>query len=378
VVTVALVHDGVERWLDDPGFEDHDIVVVEDPELAATIGRRSSVAAVTVVPSLGDPSAAASVRDALAAWGRAPKVAVHIGPLSWEAAASWGDTPFGRALQKEFARRGWRATVHVFAERDSAPARRADVALHVFGARAPGVRAGQLSLLWVISHPDRVTSRMCDPYDLVFAASDLFAAQLAERVRPPVMRLHQATDPDRFFPDPTGPRHELLFVGNSRKIRRRILADLASTPRDVAVYGGGWTSELIDPRWLRGEWIPNAELRRYYSSAAIVLCDHYDDMRDEGFISNRAYDALACGAFVVSDRVPGIEDEFAGGLVTYGDATDLEAVIEHYLGHPGEREQLAARGREMVLARHTFALRVDAIIREVARRRTDLEATIEP
>ena len=112
------------------------------------------------------------------------------------------------------------------------------------------------------------------------------------------MALHQATDPERFHPDPTGPAHELLFVGSSRKVRRRILADLAGTSRDVAVYGGGWTPELLDPHRLRGEWIPNDQLRRYYSSAGIVLCDHYDDMRDEGFISNRAYDALACGAFV--------------------------------------------------------------------------------
>jgi glycosyltransferase involved in cell wall biosynthesis len=265
-------------------------------------------------------------------------------------------------------RRGWPATVHVFAERDSAPAQRADVALHIFGARAPEVHAGQVSLLWVISHADRISRAMCEPYDVVFAASDLFGRQLADRVRPPVVSLHQATDPDRFYPEPGGPAHELLFVGSSRGIRRRILADLAGTTHDLAVYGGGWTADLLDPRHLRGAWIPNWELRRYYSSAAIVLCDHYDDMRDEGFISNRAYDALASGAFVISDRVPGMDDEFDGGVVTYDGAAELQALVDRYLRNPGERAALAERGRAAVLDRHTFAHRVEVIVTEASKR----------
>ena len=376
IISVAIVHDRVDRWLEDNGFDDHDLVVVDDDAVGTAIEARSSRTALRIRGSIVGPAVATFVRSALVEWAEAPKVAIHIGPLTWEAAASWGDTPFGRALQKAFGRRGWQATVHVFAERDSEPARRADVALHVFGARAPRVHHGQLSLLWVISHPDRVSSAMCEPYDAVFAASDLFARQLAERIRPRVVALHQATDPERFHPDPTGPAHELLFVGNSRKVRRRILADLAGTSRDVAVYGGGWTPELLDPHRLRGEWIPNEQLHRYYSSAEIVLCDHYDDMRDEGFISNRAYDAMACGAFVISDRVPGIEEEFDDGLVTYGDADELRELVERYANHPQERRELAARGRAAVLARHTFAHRVDVIIAEVALlRRHDPEMT---
>jgi spore maturation protein CgeB len=170
----------------------------------------------------------------------------------------------------------------------------------------------------------------------------------------------------------------LLFVGNSRQVRRRILADLVGSSHDVAVYGGGWTAELLHPHRLRGEWIHNWELRRYYSSAGIVLCDHYDDMRDEGFISNRAYDALASGAFVISDRVPAIEEEFDGGLVTYGDADELSGLIDHYLSHPDERQARAERGRAAVLAHHTFAHRVDAIIEEITSRHSDVAQLAAP
>ena len=185
--------------------------------------------------------------------------------------------------------------------------------------------------------------------------------------RPCVVPLHQATDPDRFRPEPQGPRHELLFVGSSRGVRRRILADLAGTTHEVAVYGGGWTDELLAPHRLAGEWIANDELRRWYSSAGIVLCYDYDDMRDEGFISNRAYDALASGAFVISDRVPWIEAEFGAGLVTYGDPAELHGLVERYLDDPERRRREAAIGRATVLARHTFAHRAKTILDEVAR-----------
>jgi hypothetical protein len=56
--------------------------------------------------------------------------------------------------------------------------------------------------------------------------------------------------------------------------------------------------------------VANAELRHHYSAADVVLNDHWPEMRQRGFLSNRLYDALAFGACVVSDHVAGIEAEF--------------------------------------------------------------------
>jgi len=289
-------------------------------------------------------------------------IAIHIAPQSWEAAATWGDTHFALGLQRAFERQGWSATVHIAPEADSAPAVRADVALHLFGRRVPPVRPGQLSVLWIISHPDEVRASLARDYDLVFAASDAFADELGRRIHRPVRPLHQATDPDQFHPDPSGPRHELLFIGNSRNARRPILDALAGTDHDLAVYGGSWSPELLDPKYLRGAWIPNDELHRYYSSAEIVLNDHWADMRAEGFISNRVYDVLASGGFVVSDGVPGMDERFDGGVATFDTGEELIAVVERFLADPAEREARATRGRAAVLARHTFDHRAATII----------------
>jgi spore maturation protein CgeB len=252
--------------------------------------------------------------------------------------------------------------MHLATEADTAAAIGADVALHLFGNRVPPVRPGQLSILWVISHPDRVRPSLARAYDLVFAASESFAEDLARRIDRPVLPLHQATDPDRFHPDPSGPKHALLFIGNSRGARRPILDALAGTDHDLAVYGGAWSPELLDPKYLRGTWIPNEDLHRYYSGAEIVLNDHWADMRQEGFVSNRVYDALASGGFVVSDAVPGIEDRFDGSVATFDSRDELIEVVDHFLVHPAERLERATRGRAAVLARHTFDHRAAAII----------------
>ena len=88
-------------------------------------------------------------------------------------------------------------------------------------------------------------------------------------------------------------------------------------------------------------------------------------MRDEGFISNRIYDALACGAFVISDHVDGMDAEFDGAVRTYRSRDELEPLIARYLEDPDERQRLASLGRAVVLERHTFDVRAQAL-RDVA------------
>ena len=332
-------------------------------------GRRRGFAAnpasATNVAAKPDVPAARSARTA----GAPPSVAIHIGAPTWAEAARWGDLPFAQDVQASFVERGWAASIHVAADRDSNPAVQADVALHIAGIRVPPVRPGQTSVLWIISHPDSIRRELCLAYDLIGVASDPFLHYLEDwlgTAAPPMIALHQATNPGRFFPEPGGPAHQVLFVGSARNGRRPFLDALAETNHELAVYGRNWTADLLDPKVLRGEWIPNEELHRYYASARIVLSDSWTDMRDEGFISNRIYDALASGAFVISEVVPGIDQEFDGAVVTYRQVSQLVGQVDHYLAHPDGRAEQAARGRTAVLARHTFENRIDAIIAAVA------------
>jgi glycosyltransferase involved in cell wall biosynthesis len=357
VTRVAWIRGEGGAWLARPWLDDLDLVLVgrgADPAaLEALVGGPVTIQEIAGLPV------------ALAEFAERPRLVILIGPASWEDAGHWGDLPFARALERAFRRLGWATAVLVDAERDGARAQRADVALHVVGVRRPTLHPGQTHLLWVISHPDAVRPDRCDAYDAVFVASDEFADQLRLRVSAPVVALHQATDPLRFFPEAGGPAHDLLLVGNARRGGRPTLEALAEASWDLAVYGTGWRPESLDPRHLRGTWIPNQDLHRYYAAAAIVLNDHWADMRDEGFISNRIYDALASGAFVLSDEVPGLAAEFDGGLATWHDAESLRKAVERYLADPVARHSVAERGRSAVLARHTFDHRAAVIVETI-------------
>ena len=148
---------------------------------------------------------------------------------------------------------------------------------------------------------------------------------MAEQVSVPVTSLHQATDPERFRPEHGQAR---ITSSCSWPTRGRSIAGSwtiwRARPTTSRSTVGNWTPDLVDPRFVEGRGVANTELARYYSAADIVLNDHWNDMRFEGFISNRLYDALACGAFVISDEIDGIAAEFDGAVPTYRIGIRLE------------------------------------------------------
>jgi Glycosyl transferases group 1 len=378
-ITIAWLTEAPERWLDQPWFDEFDIVLAATDEIAGLVRARSAKTA-TVLPA-APPDRASAIRDAVRGWAASTHYGLRIGVPKWSVTERWGDYHFARALQRSLERSGHPTRVHLRPDWESPVAARDDVAVHILGVEEAPTRPNQVNVLWQISHPDLATPELYDHYDHVFVASDPFAARMADAAHVPVTSLHQATDPERFHPDPTGPEHELLFVANTRRVRRRIVDDLAGTQHDLAVYGRGWRPEFIDPRFVKGDGIPNDQVGRYYSSAAIVLNDHWDDMRDEGFLSNRLYDALAAGAFVISDRIAGIGAEFDDAVVTYEGPTDLAALVDRYLADPDERRRLAERGRAAVLARHTFDARATVLVETaeaVSRARTAAAASDPP
>ena len=357
-----VVTADAEAWLAAPWLADLDLVVAADAGTAERIGAATAMPATVA----GDPTATLVVRDALAAWVGARRITIRSPAPSWEVAASWGDLHFARDLQRALRRRGRPTRLQLRDEWREPWASRDDVAINLLGvAEAPCV-PGQVNVLWHISHPDMASPELYERHDIVFVASDPFARWMRDRVTVPVRPLHQAADPARFAPGRDGPSHELLFVANSRGVRRHLVDDLLPIDRELAVYGRGWTPERLDPRYLAGELVPNDALAGFYAAAGIVLNDHWTDMQREGFLSNRLYDASASGAFVISDAIDGLREEFDDGVVAYHGRAELHNLVEAYLADPEARAARAARARAAVLARHTFDHRAQEILAAVA------------
>ena len=97
--------------------------------------------------------------------------------------------------------------------------------------------------------------------------------------------------------------------------------------------------------------VDNELLPVVYSSAGVVLNDHWGPMKAWGFVSNRLFDVLACGTPVISDAVDGIAELFEGAVPEYHDPAELRALVDEILADP-PAAQARACGRQLVLARH--------------------------
>ena len=220
--------------------------------------------------------------------------------------------------------------------------------------------------MWNISHPDIITAQEYEAYDHVFVASQSYAKELKAEIKTPVTALLQCTDTGLFYPDAREdvPAHDVLFVGNSRKQDRKIVKDVISCDLPLSVYGTLWKG-LIPERYIKGAYVKNHGLRCFYSRCKILLNDHWPSMVAKGFISNRIFDAGACGACIVSDEASGISELFGNAVVIYRNAAKLKHIVNDLLSNREKRKAKGEKLRDIVRTGHSFENRVDDILKVI-------------
>ena len=293
------------------------------------------------------------------------KIAAPAGP----AALRWGDLHFAHALGAALEQ----LCQTVVIDHRTTHVRRTsyldDVVLVLRGLERVRPQPGRVNLLWVISHPDMVEPDEVAEFDAVFAAGAPWAARMSEEAGRAVELLLQCTEPERFRPDAARPDsgEDVLFVGNSRSVFRPIVRDAIAAGANLSVYGHGW-EEFVDQRSIKGSYFPNDQLPAAYRAAGVLLNDHWEDMRREGFVSNRIFDAAASGARVVSDDVPGVEDMLDGLVRTYRTVDELRDLLTKPRDEvfPAEEERL--RIASMVRRDHSFAARARTLLDAAADR----------
>lgn len=275
----------------------------------------------------------------------------------------WGDYHYANALQKEFEKKGYHVKVlskEYWYDRSDA---KYVIILRGVKEYFPSKVNGKKYIMWNISHPADVSIEEYNMFDYVFFASDIMKNLRGNQIVPSSGVLLQCTDPEVMHSDDVVKKsYELLFVGNSRRVYRRILKDLLPTEYKLTVYGRHWDDFPVQ-QYVEADYIANEEVGQAYHDAKILLNDHWDDMLEYGIISNRIFDALAVGAFVISDEVPGMKEILGDSVVTYSDREDLKNKIDYYLLHEEERKQKTLLGQRIVLEKHTFANRVEEIIK---------------
>lgn len=81
-------------------------------------------------------------------------------------------------------------------------------------------------------------------------------------------------------------------------------------------------------------------------------------------VNQRVFDAAACGAFLVTDHQPDMDELFDRGreTVCYADAAQAKDQVAYYLKHPKDRHEIAQRARRRVLGEHTYVHRLTRMI----------------
>lgn len=276
----------------------------------------------------------------------------------------WGDTHFARSLAAALERCGQDVSVDSRDARHRTSREHDDVVLVLRGLDLVAPHPDALNMEWIISHPDLVTAEEIKGFDLVYAASVSWPTQVRRDWGLRVSPLLQCTDPRYFHPDrgvpDTGPA--VLFVGNSRGVFRHAVRTALAAEADLTVHGADW-DEYLDPQMVASSGVPNDEVGVLYASAGVVLNDHHVDMRRDSFLSNRLFDAAACGARIATDEVSGLDETFGALVQPFADEHDLARLVRPpYAAFPDNetRRELAKR----IIAEHTFDQRAATLVED--------------
>jgi FkbM family methyltransferase len=117
--------------------------------------------------------------------------------------------------------------------------------------------------------------------------------------------------------------------------------------------------------------VRNEELDLYASTKVVVgdsLCIGFDRPR---YWSDRVYETIGRGGFLVMPHIEGLSDEFTDGehlrYYTFGDFGELRALIDYYVdpAHDDERRAIAAAGQAHVRENCTYTHRVAELLAHV-------------
>lgn len=172
---------------------------------------------------------------------------------------------------------------------------------------------------------------------------------------------HSFETPVRELPDV--PAYDVLYLGNCYDDFRKELGEmLRALPYNVGIYGSGWPVHNGDCTYdfTMGEAL--------YKQAKLTICDN-EFTHARGYLSNRPFQAMAAGCFVLHQRVADLETMtgYRAG-VHYGEFVTLDqipAAVEFWLAHDTERRLIAGAGQAFTRREHSFEARVKQLFEQL-------------
>ncbi|MDR2076145.1 MAG: glycosyltransferase [Desulfovibrio sp.] len=169
----------------------------------------------------------------------------------------------------------------------------------------------------------------------------------------------------------------LSFMGAGYPNRRKAFVELLR--HDFKIWGTEWEGEprLAPLVQRQGARISPEDTVRIYNASAINLNLHSSVRTAEivsrgDFVNPRTFELAACEAFQLVDQRVLLDELFTPEeLARFDSLPGLLAAVAHYRDRPDERRRMAAKARERVLAEHTYARRMSALLAFAAERLPD-------
>lgn len=170
--------------------------------------------------------------------------------------------------------------------------------------------------------------------------------------------------------------HDVTFVGQPHGGRDAIIADLRRAGVPVKTWGFGWPSGRLE----------HDEMVRVFSSSRVNLnlsnssrpdtrlharvhrfVRRIKDVERPSQIKGRTFEVPGSGGFLLSDRVPHLEEYFEPEkeIGVFDGPEQLVERVRWWLEHPDERAAAAQAGYERVLREHTYDHRFAEIFRRM-------------
>jgi spore maturation protein CgeB len=237
-----------------------------------------------------------------------------------------------------------------------------------------------------ITAPQEMGGYDLSHYDGVLAFGEVVRARyLQEGWAERVWTWHEAADVRLFRPSP-GVHHEsdLVWIGNwgdderTAELEEFLVRPVEALHLSARVYGVRYPGAALER--LRhagiefGGWVPNYRVpeifARFHATVHIPRRPYVEAL--PGIPTIRVFEALACGIPLVSAPWDDAERLFApGDFLVARSGAEMRRQLTALLTDPEAAADMARRGRETILARHTCAHRVDELLAIVAELRAD-------
>jgi hypothetical protein len=159
--------------------------------------------------------------------------------------------------------------------------------------------------------------------------------------------------------------NDVIFVGSKKyhpewQYRPKLIDWLSDNYQDnFKHYGSGGLQPI------RG-----LKLNKLYWSTKVVVGDTLCiNFKYPDYWSDRVYETMGRGGFIIHPYVSGMEREFEDKkhlvFYEYGNFKQLKELIDYYLEHDEEREAIRMAGHELVKTKYTYKNRWQQILKEL-------------